>query len=407
MNIVLFEDNQCHHLRPLGLFRPLYDVYAGSWTLFKLLKRFDCPVQSLIRRHFLFEDDSLHLPDSPFDEPYLFLNASVEPDTGYLNKLSEIMKTADPFISTSGNRVAAAFVPPGKKLPAHIDSDNIAQALLEMNLPLELQFFKTIDRPHDVVESHLRLFESNLEMILSTGTYKEKKPEVYLGEGVELASSTSFDTTNGPVVIGNGVRVLPFTFFEGPVHVGEKTRIIEHSSIKDMTSIEYECKIGGEVETSVIEPHSNKQHHGFLGHSWIGRWVNLGAGTTTSDLKNTYGKVHVVYDRRAVSSGMQFLGSIVGDYAKTAVNTSLFTGKMVGVCSMIYGMVTTNVPSFSNYARSFGQITEINLDQSVTTQKRMFERRNIKQTKRDTELVKRVYELTSNERGISVEKIMF
>jgi len=407
MKIVLFEDNQCHNLRPIGLFRPLYDVYAGSWTLFTLLKRLDCPLEILTRSHFLFDDDGLHLPESPLDEPYLFLNASVEPDTGYLNKLNDIMKAGDPFISTSGNRVAAALVPPGKKLPSHIDSDEIAQMLLEIDLPLEPQLFKTIDWPHEVVESHLRLFRPNLEMILSTGTYTRKKPGVYCGAGVDLASSTRFDTSDGPVVIGNGVRVMPFTFFEGPVHVGEKTRIIEHSSIKDMTSIEHECKIGGEVETSVIEPHSNKQHHGFLGHSWIGRWVNLGAGTSTSDLKNTYGKVRVVYGGRRVSTGMQFLGSIVGDYAKTAVNTSLFTGKMVGACSMIYGMVTTNVPSFSNYARTFGQVTEISPDQVVTTQKRMFERRNIKQSKRDIELIKRVYKMTGNERGISVEQITF
>ena len=135
--------------------------------------------------------------------------------------------------------------------------------------------------------------------------------------------------------------------------------------------------------------------------------MNLGAGTTTSDLKNTYGKVRVVYGGKRVSTGMQFLGSIVGDYAKTAVNTSLFTGKIVGACSMIYGMVTTNVPSFSNYARTFGQVTEISPDQIVTTQKRMFERRNIKQSKRDIELVKRVYKMTRNERGISVEQITF
>ena len=104
---------------------------------------------------------------------------------------------------------------------------------------------------------------------------------------------------------------------------------------------------------------------------------------------------------------MQFLGSVIGDFAKTAVNTSIFTGKMIGVCSMIYGTVTTNVPSFSNYARSFGQVTEISLDQVVKTQKRMFDRRGNVQDSNDITLMKRVFEMTRHERTMSEEQINF
>ncbi|MCE5252524.1 glucose-1-phosphate thymidylyltransferase [bacterium] len=407
MKIVLFEDNQCRNLRPIGLFRPLFDLHAGSWTLFRLVRQLDCPVQAIIREHFLFEAEDLPVLESPLREPHLFLNASVEPDVRYLEKLRDIMKAKDPFITTSGNRVTAAVVPQGKKLEETVIPDNISALLLEMDLPLEGELFRTIDWPHEIVESHLRLYETNLEKVISSGNYRQDEAGVFLGEDVNLASSTEFDTANGPVVIDSGVRVRPFTCFEGPVHIGIDSVVTEHSSVKDMTSVGHGCKIGGEVEKSIIEPHSNKQHHGFLGHSWVGRWVNLGAGTTTSDLKNTYGAVRVQYGNQRIGTNMQFLGSVIGDFAKTAVNTTLFTGKIVGVCSMIYGMVTTNVPSFSNYARSFGQVTEINPEQVITTQKRMFARRDRKQSRRDVEMIKRVHKLTRDERAMSDEQITF
>ena len=127
--------------------------------------------------------------------------------------------------------------------------------------------------------------------------------------------------------------------------------------LKDGVAIGARAKIGGEIEASIVEPLSNKQHHGFLGHSYVGSWVNLGAGTSNSDLKNTYGSVTMDYGGRRVPSGMQLVGCFIGDYAKTAVNTGIFTGKAIGVCSMAYGFVTTNVPGFTNYARSLGQVT--------------------------------------------------
>jgi len=407
MKIILFEDNQCHNLHPIGLFRPLFDLYAGSFTLFQLIRQLDLPTRAIIREHFLFDDEDHPRLPTPLDEPHLFLNASIEPDVRSVEKLRNRIAAGDPFISTSGNRVAAALVPAGRQMPEAVTPDDISAHLLELSLPLEQNIFKTIDWPHEVVESHLRLFETNLEKRIADGHFSEERPGVYLGHDVTLSPSVELDSGEGPVVLDSGVTVLPFTYIRGPVFIGRKTRVIEHSSVKSAASIEHGCKIGGEVEMSVIEPHSNKQHTGFLGHSWVGRWVNLGAGTVTSNLKTTYGKVRMAYQGQRVGTGMQFMGSIIGDYTKTAITTSIFTGKIIGVCSMLYGMVTTNVPSFTNYAKTFGQITEINPEQVITTQRRMFERRGVKQTERDTELIRRVYAMTREERKMRDSQITF
>jgi glucose-1-phosphate thymidylyltransferase len=175
--------------------------------------------------------------------------------------------------------------------------------------------------------------------------------------------------------------------------------VIEHAAIKHGVAIGHTTKIGGEVEASIIEAYSNKQHHGFLGHSYLGSWINLGAGTSNSDLKNTYGQVNMEYAGRKVSTGMQFVGAVIGDYAKTAVNTSIFTGKLIGACSMVYGFVTTNVPSFVNYARVFGQVSEAPVDVLVATQRRMFARRGVGQRPCDIQLLCDMHALTAAERA--------
>jgi glucose-1-phosphate thymidylyltransferase len=112
------------------------------------------------------------------------------------------------------------------------------------------------------------------------------------------------------------------------------------------------------------------------------------------------------YQGRKVSTGMQFLGCVMGDYAKTAINTGIFTGKTVGACSMLYGFVTTNVPSFVNYARLFGQVTELPVDVMVATQARMFARRNVVQRPCDMQLLQDMYRLTQHERQIAGEPLV-
>lgn len=407
MNIVLFEDNQCVNMRPAGLFSPMYELHVGSLRLYDIVTSLGHPVQTVVRDHFIFDGDGLPEFTSPLDEPYLFLNASIEPDVRYIDTIKRLIDSADPFVTTSGNRVAAALVPPGTAMPKIMTSAEVGAFLLELDLPLEHELFKTIDWPHEIVKSHLRHFEANLERTIAGGSFTEKEPGLFVGDGVTIGKFVSLNTNNGPVVIDDNVTILDFTYLEGPIYIGKHSRVIEHAAIKDMSSVGMGCKVGGEVEASIIEPRSNKQHHGFLGHSWVGRWVNLGAGTSTSDLKNTYGTVSMEYRGHRVATGMQFLGSIIGDYTKAAINTSLFTGKLVGTCSMIYGMVTTNVPSFTNYARSFGQMTEVGPGPIIKTQERVYARRDIVQTERDREMVRRVYDLTRNERVIRMDKISF
>jgi UDP-N-acetylglucosamine diphosphorylase / glucose-1-phosphate thymidylyltransferase / UDP-N-acetylgalactosamine diphosphorylase / glucosamine-1-phosphate N-acetyltransferase / galactosamine-1-phosphate N-acetyltransferase len=156
-----------------------------------------------------------------------------------------------------------------------------------------------------------------------------------------------FDTRNGPIVLESGVEVRSGTRLEGPLWAGANTRLVG-GAIR-ASAIGPWCSVSGEMATSVLLGYANKSHDGFVGHTVVGRWVNLGAGTTTSNLKNTYGPVRLDIDGATVETGLQFLGSLIGDHAKTAIGTLLGTGTVIGAGANVFDAVRAPkfVPPFS------------------------------------------------------------
>jgi UDP-N-acetylglucosamine diphosphorylase/glucosamine-1-phosphate N-acetyltransferase len=158
---------------------------------------------------------------------------------------------------------------------------------------------------------------------------------IFVDRGAVVEPSVCFDTSEGPILIRSGAYVQAFTRLVGPLYVGEHSILttdrISASSIGDT------CKVHGELSNTIILGHSNKGHDGFVGHSMLGRWVNLGAGTITSNLKNTYGPVHLWTPDGTRDTGMQFLGTLFGDHAKTGIGMSLTTGCVLGAGANVFG----------------------------------------------------------------------
>jgi UDP-N-acetylglucosamine diphosphorylase/glucosamine-1-phosphate N-acetyltransferase len=410
MAIVLFEDDRVGQLSPITLGKPAFSITCGSYRLLDLVNSLDQAVHLLVRPHLrpLLEADGLRvgLPETPASGPLLLVNARLVPSVSILEKLREVLRSGKPGAVRQGGVLALAQLPPAATLPPEISSIlSLSQFLESMRLaPLDLEL-PLLDYPHDIVRHHLTTMRPNLEHRLATGTYREVADGVFAAEGARLGQYIVTNTTAGPILLDRDASIGPYCYLSGPAYLGASARVIEHSALKDGVSLGHTTKIGGEVEGSVIEPYTNKQHHGFLGHSYLGSWVNLGAGTCNSDLKNTYGNVNMDYHGQKIPTGMQFIGSLVGDYAKTAINTGIFTGKTIGACSMVYGFVTTNVPSFVNYARSFGQVTEAPVEVMVATQARMFARRKVVQRPCDIQLIQDMYELTRHERQLAGEPL--
>jgi len=403
-NILVFEDHHLDRMNPITLTRPAFGITCCVYTLYDIVRMVSPRVRYVVRPH-LEKIAARRFPQGEHaGGPTLYINASLAPDVRYVESLRSLLARGKPFLSTSGQRIAAALVPERISPPSPAAPAGIPRFLLESNLPLEeSEGLRTFDYPFHVVGAIRDLFPANLDRKIRDGQFTEIRPRVFVGRGVRIADTAVLHADDGPIVLDNDVLVMDFCYLRGPLYVGPNSRVIERSSVKEFTSIGNTCKIGGEVEASIIEDYTNKQHHGFLGHSYVGSWVNLGAGTSTSDLKNTYGIVRMECAGERIDTGLQFMGCVIGDFAKAAINTSIFAGKLIGVASMIYGYVGQNVPSFCNYARSFGQVTECPLETAIQTQKRMFARRNVEQTDDDIALLSAVFEMTREERSISSE----
>lgn len=158
---------------------------------------------------------------------------------------------------------------------------------------------------------------------------------LHVHETAQISQHAVFDTTTGPVVIDSEAKIAAFSFVKGPAYIGKFTQLAQ---CRFSNSIAGEnCRLGGEIADSILGNYSNKHHDGFLGHSLVGDWVNLGALTTTSDLKNNYGEVRLRYAGTTYPTGTIKFGSIIGDYAKTAIGTLLGTGTIVGVGANLFG----------------------------------------------------------------------
>jgi UDP-N-acetylglucosamine diphosphorylase/glucosamine-1-phosphate N-acetyltransferase len=170
---------------------------------------------------------------------------------------------------------------------------------------------------------------------------------VFVEEGAVLGPQVVLDASAGPILIRRGAVIAPFTHLVGPIAVGRDSKIlgdrVATSSIGD------NCKVRGELSNTIFIGHGNKSHTGFVGHSYLGRWVNLGALTTTSNLKNTYGPVQLWTPSGVRATGQQFLGTLFGDHAKTGIGTMLTTGSVIGAGANVFGshMLPRVVPPFA------------------------------------------------------------
>ena len=178
----------------------------------------------------------------------------------------------------------------------------------------------------------------------------EAAPMAHVGRGAKIHPMVVLDAEHGPIFIDVGAEIHPFSRIEGPCFIGRNT-IVLGAKCREGNSIGPMCRIGGEVEESIIQGYTNKYHDGFLGHAYVGQWVNLGALTTNSDLKNDYSEVKVTLDGRTqISTGSNKFGALIGDHAKTSIGVMLNTGTYVGAMTLLVAsgkLLPKFIPSFT------------------------------------------------------------
>ncbi len=413
MQICIFEDINVYKLNPLVYPRPVYDLFAGTSSLKdKILSAYPNTSFTLHCRPYLEGVVKQNNPNASVNsiesDECLFINGRLIAPPN-LNEIIPLVSGVDK-VYVNGETVIAARVS-GKKLSY---LKNFKRDLFELShfegLPIELVNIKTAQYPWELITANGKLINEEFEKLkfsgkenyfaykLYDGAHLIENENIIIGAGSKIKPGAVLDASNGSIIIQEEVDISPNAVIEGPAFIGKKSKVKSGAYIYENVSIGHTCKVGGEIEESIFMPYSNKQHSGFIGHSYLGSWVNLGANTNCSDLKNNYSKVTVKINNEPVDTGLQFVGLIMGDHSKTGINTMLNTGTIAGFCSNIFGagFPAKFIPSFSwGGGDSF---VEYEISKAIETAKIVCKRRNVTLTSTDEIMIRKVFDLTAQER---------
>ncbi|MDP8228331.1 MAG: putative sugar nucleotidyl transferase [Candidatus Electryoneaceae bacterium] len=240
---------------------------------------------------------------------------------------------------------------------------------------------------------------NNLGMEFSSDTPDDvivrNRGDVYLGNEIVIGPGVILDATDGPIWIAERAKIEAGAIIQGPVYIGPHSIIRPGAKLSDGVCLGPHCRVGGEVSSTIMQGYSNKQHSGYIGNSYIGSWVNLGAATDNSDLKNNYRPVTVSMNGRMIETGELHFGSIIGDHVMTAIHTRLNTGTVVGICCNLFGndFPPKEVPPFTWVGSDGSQ--EYRFDKAVDTIRIVMSRRECELTPTMETILQHIFDQSS------------
>lgn len=408
MNCVyLFEDAQWTHLLPMTRLRAAHELRLGARSLWQEWQRIFKNAQLMMDLRPLLRAVMLErYPDlrsgegPPFETACLWINGRALPFNETVALADEMdINTA---ITTRGQLVLAKLDAQSstgfyQRLNQSRDFDSLSQinGIAMQERPLAL-----LEHPWDLLRYHLQLFREQgqraaAELGRLLGQVHRKAElvnagQMHIGPGTVIQPYAVLDASEGPIWIGPHCEIEPAAYLKGPVAVADHNRVRSHAQLRPGTSLGPHTKAGGEISHAIFAGYSNKAHGGFVGDSYVGAWVNLGAGTITSNLKNNYGNIRLDLAGSTVDTGLQLFGSIIGDYGKTGIGTLLNAGTILGIFCNVFGggLCAKYMPNFSWGKAS----TRYRLEDALEMVKKMMKRRDMNLSAAEELLIRRCYE---------------
>jgi UDP-N-acetylglucosamine diphosphorylase/glucosamine-1-phosphate N-acetyltransferase len=391
-NFILFDDNSRISLRPLTFFRPVSGIRIGILTISEKWEKFLKTSVSNLTEMYLQEKYPLKVGTDNF-----LINGSILPNQELVNEILSL--EADTSLISDDIVIAV-----------HLTAENL-QHFREgtdpnlLNREVKTSFIRInntwaiFSNNKKAITDDYLLITRNRKAAEISSTNQILGKDLFVEEGVNIECST-INTLKGPVYIGKHAEVMQGCHIEGPVALCEHSVLKMGTLVYKGTTIGPWCKAGGEINNSILFGYSSKAHDGFLGDSVIAEWCNLGAGTTTSNLKNNYEPVKQWnYDgSKFVSTGLQFCGLVMGDHCKTGISSMFNSGTTAGVCSNIFGVSYQRnfIPSFV-WGGTSG-FRKHKLDEAMETAKAVYARRNLPFDAVEENIFKHVFDLTSENR---------
>ncbi len=415
MQLCLFEDHPISQFEPLTLTRPVFDLLCGKQTLGdRLSETFGEPIVGLFVRESIAEITQEAHPNVPVNivgalpkQPTLFVNARWMPPENF-----KLPRHSESHVAVQDDTVVYALV--SSEIVEHTEnrSLHIELARLRDSLPIIETEGELLQYPWELVEHNGDCLRQDFQSVVRT---KERVPSsnftvvgdpelVHVAPSATVEPMVVFNTHNGPVMVDEEALITAFTRIEGPCYVGPKTQILG-AKIRGESTFGPHCRVGGEVEASIIHANSNKYHDGFLGHAYVGEWVNLGAGTSNSDLRNDYGEVRVIIQGKPVNTGTTKAGWFVGDHTKSGLGSLINTGSTFGAFTNVLpagNLAPKYIPSFCTLWK--GELRENqDFDGLMQVADTVMQRRGQKLTEAHRTLYQRIFDETTGLRERALE----
>ncbi|HEX8546489.1 MAG TPA: GlmU family protein [Cytophagaceae bacterium] len=381
-NYILFDDPEIRaSLLPLTFTRPIAGIRTGIFTIAEKWEKHLNTSLSFLTESYLQEKFPIKK-----SKQSIYINGAVCPTPELVEAINSLKD--DQILVKNNLTIAYTSDEKGKRSTFKGD----------LNI---------IQNPWDIFVYNPAEIKSDFDFILSLKKKSQPitdphtiayNPEnIFLEEGVKLRACI-LNAEEGPIYLGKNSEVQEGAIIKGPFALCESAVVNMGAKMRGDSTIGPFSKVGGEVSNSVIFGYSNKGHDGFMGNTVIGEWCNLGADTNTSNLKNNYGTVEVFNykEKEMVSTGRQFCGLIMGDHAKSGINTMFNTGTVVGVAANIFGsgFPPKHIPSFSwGGAEGF---TTFRLEKAFEVAQRVMERRKIKFTEIEKNILEEIFDQEVN-----------
>ncbi len=395
MNICFFGDQKVSRFHPLTLTRPMDDLRVGLFTIREKWQKMMGAQQSarLEPKHLQGVFKRGHVSRDAF---CLWINSRFLPNRKLVEEINRL--EIGEKLMCNGDMVAAKISGP-KSSEYHEQNKLEVEDLhpVKTNKCDQLEYLWDIisKNPAQIREdSHLISFQNIGRTGLGIEAVVQYTSNIFIEEGVHIEPGCIFIGKDGPIIIRKGAIIEAGSTIRGPVAIGEGATVKTAARIYGGTTVGPVCKVGGEVSGCVFHSYTNKAHDGFAGNSIFGQWVNLGANTVTSNLKNDYKNIRVRdwLTKEPVETGRQFLGTIMADHSKTAINTMLNTGAICGVSSNVFIDVLSPklIESFT-WLGPNGP-AEYRFDKAVQVMEAMMDRREVKLTDEYRAMMRGIFE---------------
>jgi len=402
MEYIIFEDKHWENFLPFTFTRITGDLRCGILKLRQKIGLFfdfepnKLVIRSILEDYYQERHNNWMINRFPAGD-YTFINSRVRVNDGLIREILNL-EQEEKLLNKEG---VLAFRTKVQK-DFYCNTENIDSFFF--NLKTIDSFFNNCfwsyswdlvkDNGREIVSDFdLVFYEEDNFMQIDPGAVAINPYNIWIGDGAQLNHGVVLDAKNGPIVIDEKTTIMHNSTIIGPAYIGKNSVIKVSSKIYENTSIGPFCKIGGEIEGSIIQGYSNKQHDGFLGHSYIGEWVNIGAGTNNSDLKNTYKPVAVWFypSRSKINTNNMFVGTFIGDHSKIGINSTINTGSLIGYGASINGgtFINSLVKSFTWDSQR--KITKYEFDKFIEMIEIVKNRRNIELTDTEIQIIKQLY----------------